>query len=256
MKKLVLSLAILSFLTQVSYAQTNTPNILPNSTSDFKKFRFGAYIAPSLSWMKPTTAKDGDQTQKSDGSKVGFIYGLMADYNFSSNYSIATGLQVNGTGGKISTELNPSTPPPAGTVLSSKYNYSLKYLEIPLALKLKTDPINKFVFFGQLGVTMGFNISKKATYSVQTTDSLYTADSKEKVTGKVGVITPVIFQMNIGIGAQYPLNNKLDAYIGLFFNNGFAPDVTDPTKFKDKPYSFDDGRTRLNNFALRVGLYF
>lgn len=255
MKKLVLSLGILSLLTQASYAQTIEPGILPNNTSDFKTIRFGVYIAPTISWMRPTTAKDGDQTQKSDGNKVGFMYGLMADYNFSSNYSITTGLQVNGTGGKISTELNPSGPPAAGAVLDSKYNYSLKYLEIPVALKLKTDPINKFVFFGQLGVTIGFNISKKATYTVETTDSIYTADSKEKITGKVDAIAPITFQMNVGIGAQYPLNKKLDAYIGIFFNNGFAPDVTKPNKY-NTPYSFTDGTTRLNNLALRVGFCF
>lgn len=180
----------------------------------------------------------------------------MVDYNFTENYAIATGLQVNTTGGKINTA-NPAAM--NGEVVQSSFDYSLQYLEIPLALKLKTDKIGKFSFFGQAGLSLGFNISKKATYQLTqktaTTDTVYKADAKEKITGPIGNIAPVVFSMNIGIGTQYAIGKKLDAYVGLFFNNGFAPNVTDPTKFNGLP-AFTDGNTRLNNFALRLGFYF
>lgn len=215
------------------------------------------YASPTLSWMRPSAAKDGDQSQKSGGDKVGITYGLMADYNFTENYTIATGLQVNSAGGKINTENNKAAD--LG-VLKSSFNYTLQYLEIPVALKLKTDPIHKFTFFGQVGLTLGFNISKKATYElvqhrVAKGDTTYKADAKEKITGSVGAIAPIVFQMNIGIGTQYAINKKMDAYVGFFFNNGFAPNITDPTKYNGLP-SFTDGNTRLNNFALRLGFYF
>jgi len=46
----------------------------------------------------------------------------------------------------------------------------------------------------------------------------------------------------------------------LFFNNGFAPDATNPEKYDGSRLgyqgTFRDGNVRLNNFALRVGLFF
>lgn len=259
MKKLILIAALSAGCFGNATAQTETADVagVGNNTSDlFRRLRFGAYVAPTLSWMKPTATKDGDRTQQSGGKKVGLTYGLLADYYFADNYALATGLQINSTGGIIQTT-NPKAA--NGEVLKSNVDYSLQFLEIPVALKLKTDRMGKFSFFGQAGLTMAINISKKATYEVvqkrATADTVFKADAKEKLKGSVGNIIPVLFQMNIGVGTQYAIGPKLDAYIGIFFNNGFAPNVTDPTKFSNFP-QFSDGSTRLNNFALRMGLYF
>ncbi|RYZ16916.1 MAG: hypothetical protein EOP49_51190, partial [Sphingobacteriales bacterium] len=137
----------------------------------------------------------------------------------------------------------------------------LNYLEIPVGLKLRTDPISNFRFFGQLGLTTGFNLAKKATYDVsyygeEAGKLLKSTGENEKIKGTLA-IAPVMFTMNIGAGIEYPLTEKLAAYAGLFFNNGFAPDATNPNKYT-MPYasSFRDGNTRLNNFALRLGLFF
>lgn len=237
--------------------------------SNVSKIRFGAYLAPTISWMRPTASKsdDGNFSVSSNGSKVGFMYGLMAEYFFAPNYGLVTGLQINSTGGKMNaTNITPAAATMANQVLKADFDYQLQYLEIPLALKLKTDNINRFKFFGQLGITAGINIGKKASYTVSYTDASgavkpdATGD-KIKITGDLGAIAPVLFEMNIGAGAEYPLSNKLTAYFGLFFNNGFAPDATAPQKYdSDKlgygKASFKDGNTRLNNFALRLGLFF
>ncbi len=227
---------------------------------DSKKFRFGVFVSPTMSWMRPTTSKtdDGQYAPKNNGSKVGFTYGLMAEYNFAENYAIVSGLQVNMTGGKINADyLGTET---SSIVKSADFNYRLNYLEVPVALKLRTDPISGFRFFGQLGLTTGFNIAKKATYTVKYLDAegktLTSTGDNEKIKGTLA-IAPVMFTMNIGAGAEYPLNAKLAGYVGIFFNNGFAPDATNPNKY-NMPYnlSFKDGNTRLNNFALRIGLFF
>lgn len=248
----ILCAAALSF----KNAQAQSAENFSSNPTDLKKIRFGVAISPNLSWMRPSAAKDGNQTQASGGNKFGFSYGIMADYNFTENYTIATGLNVNSTGGIMTTENLMAT---VGQVSKSNVNYSLQFLEIPVALKLRTDRIGKFSFFGQAGVTMAINISKKATYEVtQKTaglDSVKKVDAKEKITGGVGNITPIMFQMNVGLGAQYAIGPKLDAYVGFFFNNGFAPNATDPTKIENFA-SFTDGNTRLNNFSLRLGFYF
>lgn len=257
MKKLFLFAIAMYCLVLNSFAQTTEATESIPESAELKRIRFGAFIAPSLSWMKPTAAKDGSQTQENGGSKMGFAYGLMADYQLTDNYTIATGLTVNSSGGKVNTN-NPAAG--INEVSKSSFNYSLQYIEIPVALKLKTDKIGQCVFFGQAGMSLGINIGKKATYNVEqktgdTTSNTIKADQKEKLSGSFGNIAPILLQMNLGIGVQYAINKKLDAYIGLFFNNSFAPDITNPSKYKAIP-EFKDGTVRLNNFALRMGFYF
>ena len=108
--------------------------------------------------MKPTAATDdGNQFKtQSDGSKIGFTYGLIAEYFFAENYGLVTGISVNSTGGKIqATAVNPAVGP--SKVSKAEFDYRLQYLDIPLALKLRTDDINGFRFFDQLGISLGFN---------------------------------------------------------------------------------------------------
>ena len=258
MKKLLLSIATVALAAPALMAQDAGR---AESRVTLNRIRFGAYIAPNLSWMKPTATKDGNYAVQSDGSKLGFTYGLMAEYFFARNYGIVTGLQVNSTGGKQSSTII-NTPTSGAYVTSAKFDYRIQYLEIPLALKLRTDEINGFRFFGQLGATLGINIGKKATYTVNyhsdTTNKVAEGD-KIKLDGSL-TIAPIMLQMNIGAGAEYPINNKLSAYVGVFFNNGFTPDATSPNRFNNATLGyqgeFADAKTRLNNISLRLGLFF
>ncbi len=237
----------------------------PVPTSKISRVRFGAFVAPNISWMKPTAATDDANKYKVEngGSRVGFTYGLMMDYFFAPNYGLVSGLSINSTGGNIiSTAIDQAAA--QNKIIKADFKYRLKYLDIPLALKLRTDNITGFQFYGQLGLTMGFNIAKKGDYEVSYYDAngtlQDTSGTNIKLTGSVTNIAPIMFQMNIGAGGEYPLNNKLTAYFGIFFNNGFAPDATVPSEFDGSKLgyagSFNDGRTRLNNFALRLGLFF
>lgn len=269
--KLTFATALLfssSFLVkaQEGYKPSGYSPSAQSSRIDVNRIRFGAFFSPNISWMKPTAATDDARNYNvsSDGSKVGFSYGLMAEYFFAENYGLVSGLSVNSTGGKIiANKIDQS--PAANTVFKTNFNYRLQYLEIPIALKLRTDEIDKFRFFGQLGASIGINIGKKADYTVTYSDAASvnhdTTASKIKLTGGFGVIAPVMFQMNIGIGAEYPLNNKLKAYVGIFFNNGFTPDATKPEKLDGAKLgygsgTFHDANTRLNNLSLRLGLFF
>lgn len=162
------------------------------------------------------------------------------------------------TGGKILSDYTGTAT--SSIIKQADFNYKLNYLEIPVALKLRTDIISGFRFFGQLGLTTGFNIAKKGTFTVNYLDengkSQTASGNNEKIKGTLA-IAPIMFTMNIGAGVEYPLNDKLAAYGGIFFNNGFAPDATNPNKYNNSyGLHFQDANTRLNNFALRLGLFF
>ncbi len=233
-------------------------------------WRFGVFLAPNISWMKATNTKSNDGLHRvsSDGSKVGFTWGLMADYYFSDNYALETGFQLNNTGGIISTEHVTPYPLNESYIRSSNFDYNLQFVEVPFNLKLISDEIGGGLkLFGQLGASVGVNINKKATYVVTYVDDAGTSGTvtgeKERITG-VLPISPVMFSLNVGGGLEYALGEKISIYGGVIFNNGFAPDATNPANYElnipqsvsgDVP-AFKDGNTRLNNIAIRVGLIF
>ncbi len=265
MKKMLFTLAAAAAFTTSLHAQEIER---VDTRVTVNRIRFGAYVAPNISWMRPTSTKsdNGAYDVSKNGTKAGFTYGLMAEYYFARNYAVVTGLQVNSTGGKINADRTlENTMPGVSQVQHADFDYRLQYLEVPVALKLRTDDINGFRFFGQLGLTIGFNIGKKANYDVTYFDGSDNQtheanDNNRKLTGGFGAIAPVMLAMNIGAGAEYPINRKLSAYAGIFFNNGFTPDATDPDKYDVEKLgykgTFQDGKTRLNNFALRIGLFF
>jgi len=232
------------------------------------KTRFGVFIAPNTSWMKPTSNKSDDRQYviSKEGNKVGFTWGLMLDYFFAENYAIASGFQLNSTGGKILAVQNSTLPPLTDPyVESADFDYRLQYLELPFNLKMRSDELGSGLrVFGQIGLALGINISKKASYEVtyvetdatgKATDVTISGEN-EKLQGGLSV-APAALQMNLGGGIEYPLTQKMSLYFALMFNNGFLPDATNPKEFKmDYKGKFSDGNTRLNNFALRIGLFF
>ncbi len=265
MKKLLLSICILSSFSIPLFAQDENQDVPSSNRNgiDVNRLRFGAFVAPNISWMKATSTKsdDGNYAVKSNGSKVGFTWGLLADYFFTRNYGIATGFQLNSTGGKILATRIP-TSPSVNTVQSADFTYFIQYLEVPFNLKLRTEEIEGagIKIFGQVGITGGINIGKKATYTVVYRDALNVAitkeGTKEKISGTLS-IAPVMLQLNVGGGVEKPISNRIAAYAGIFFNNGFLPDATNPKNYSlSYPGEFSDGKIRLNNFAFRLGIFF
>jgi hypothetical protein len=236
---------------------------------ELRKFRFGVFVAPNTSWMKPTANKSDDRLYviESQGSRGGFSWGLMADYYFAENYGIATGFQLTTTGGKILAEQNLQvTQPTTNVVKSADFAYRAQYLEIPFNLKLRSDEFGSGTrVFGQLGLSAGINISKKATYEVLYTETNattgITADKiasgeNEKLQGGLA-IAPAMLALNVGAGVEHPITEKMSIYGGLFFSNGFLPDATNPRELDlDYKGKFSDGNVRLNNLSLRIGIFF
>jgi hypothetical protein len=196
---------------------------------------------------------------------MGYSWGVMIDRPFAENYGISTGIHITSTGGKILARENTAVTPPnvANRVTSANFDYRLQFVEVPLALKLRSDEVaNGIHVFGQVGGSLGLNISKKASYEVTYTDATDPSGLKE-VTGENEkifdglAIAPAMLSLNLGGGIEYALTDKMALVLGLFFNNGFVPDITNPAQL-DMGYKgkFADGNVRLNNLALRIGIFF
>ena len=224
------------------------------------------FFAPTISWMHPTSSasNDGHYNVSGKGSKTGYIWGLIAEYYFAQNYGLVTGFNINLSGGKLAASPNTAKIDTAqpNTVLNSNIDYKLQYLEIPFALKLRSDELPKtgIRVFGQIGLTMAINISKKATYTIYYTDQnaarQSVSGSNETLNGSLAT-APLMLQLNVGAGLEYPITEKLYFFTGLYFNNGFLPTAINPQNFKlGYQGSFNYPNIRLNSFALRIGLFF
>ncbi len=222
MKKLIIA-AIATLLTSITYAQSES------------KLHFGLKAAPSLAWLRSDSPE-----VSSDGSKFGFSYGLITEFNFATNYAFATGIDVTYRGGKFKTEEKSGD-----TTTISKTSYSLQYIELPLTLKLKTNQVGYLTYYLQAGVAPGYNIRAKADidYTITTGSGLSSSGESNNYDVKDN-INAFNLSMIIGGGIEYTMTGSTVLLAGIQFNNGFL-DVFD-----------DDIKTNSNYLALTVGVLF
>lgn len=219
MKNLKLILIALLFITLPSSAQ--------DGGSDYKTFRFGLAVQPNLSWMKVDSKEF-----ESNGISGKFSYGLMAEYNFAQNYSLASGIQILTTGGRVNyktpvyfqedgkVEINGSN------FLLGKRTYGTQYLNIPIALKMRTNEIGYMAYFAQFGLDAGFKTNARAkdkgSDNVTVTNP---APVPGNTTTKHNVSSDVNFfrmALNIGAGAEYNLSGNTSLIFGINYSNGFV----------------------------------
>jgi len=168
------------------------------------KFRLGLHFSPNIGW-----SKSADENVKADGNNIKFGYGLIADINFNERYAFSTGLSV--------TKMGFNTKYDSASVISVKSTYVNQYIEIPLVLKLKTNEIGYFTYFGKFG--LGTATLLKSSF--ERNGTVYGATFKEEGNGK-GITQPVRFSLLVGLGAEYNVSGKTSILFGLDFNNGFT----------------------------------
>ncbi len=244
MKKINLLLIITAlFMGNIVFAQndSNTTSS-PNYGDDFQKIRIGIYGDFGLSYLKP---KANDYV--SDGIRGSYSYGLVVDDNFTRNYTFSTGVRFSSYGGKLM--FNDTIPAQGSTLLK----YRVNYLEIPLALKLKTNEMGYFKPFVQIGLNNGFRLSA-------TTDNEFTATgaSSPTITENVDAVDLTSFyrlSLEFGIGSEFSISQSLSAFAILTFQNGLTNSLTgtnwDWTESKETKNS-----AMFKKFALTVGLLF
>lgn len=220
MKQITL-LTILLVLSISSWAQTH--------------MRLSFTASPSINWMHTTS--DHVTEQK---AVLGYDFGIMSDVFFSvnENYSLSTGLLVVNTGGKTSYRADqPFTF--AGETLPQTVDirYRLRYLEVPLSLKLRTNEFHRVYYWGLFGVSPMINIGANG-------DSSEGSLNKDSIHDEVNLFN---MAMNVGLGFDFDLGASNAVSAGLIYQNGLA-DVTTDNAFSDK--------VNVNSLKIRLALLF
>jgi len=187
--------------------------------------KIGITFSPSLSTGR-VKYKDDVVDIKDDGSAFKFKFGLEVDFPVTETYSLSTGLIF--------------TPKRAGFALdsplgSSKEEYKLQYLQIPLTLKLYTNEIipdiKAYFQLGFLGEIKVFD---------EPSDDDYTLVTKFK---------PYDTSFLFGIGAEYGASISSILYAAIVYNRGLVNIINEST-------ATNDLSTKLDMLSLQVGIKF
>jgi len=110
-----------------------------------RKFNFGLKVAPAISWLS-TDRVD----VSSDGASAKFNWGFISGYNFTDNFALVSGFNVNYLGGKLKDD---------ATSVSRVYKYS--ELQLPAIFQMKSNDIAGFKIYFQVGLAAGVFLNAK-----------------------------------------------------------------------------------------------
>lgn len=254
MKKIV-AIALIFSLGISSYAQI----------SDV--FRLGLSASPFISFLG-----SNDPTINPDGSNVGFHLGMDAELYFGpdaideKNYAITTGFGIvfnNGgalthnLGGELwkSGELRPPLvddvtgvvqPIPNGATLG----YKVQALRVPIGIKMRTNEIGYFRYFGHVPFFLDVATSARGTVESSTINT----DKAQNINKDVN---PLNLSWGIGGGAEYSLSSGTSATAAIFFHNGFLDVTNNKGEQNSSPtVTREDSKTIINAITLKLGFLF
>lgn len=207
------------------------------STAFSQEVRFGFTASPTFSFTNSQGALEEDAVNTSvsyledKNSKVGLVYGVLLDYDFDGNerYFIHSGLMFHHSGYAFSTE-NAETK-----MKENDYKVNANYIEVPLILKLKTNEIGYFRYYGQFGLNNGILISDQIKEPKKTT----------KLDKEIAEVKTINSGLNFGAGVEYTISDDTSAVLGLYYVNGFSKNINSPA-----------GIIKQNQLGIRIGVYF
>ena len=216
--------------------------IVGSVTAQQKAFQFGFKVAPSIGWIKPNS-----EGYVRDGVKAGFNWGFVGEFFLMENYAITTGFNIIYTNGAFS---YPDQKTIGGSNMIGETNRTLKlkYIQLPVVLKMKTNDFNGIKFFAEIGFGLGFKTDAKSE------DDFY-VNEKLQQTKSGDVSSTVRFtreSLILGAGLEYPIGGSTFITGGIRFDNNFIDILKDQN-------SVDNSieQKGISNFIeLQLGLLF
>ena len=233
MKKIIIATLALLILWPFGKAQAQ---------DEEKPFRIGLHASPSISWANPDL-----QEYENKGARLGFSYGLLAEFDMANNYSLSTGLDISYFGGKLGYKdsLNKYQLSSNETVGDITSTYKLQYLQIPLMIKMSTNEIGYFTYFANIG--LGTSIRLGASVEDKHNEN----GRQKKIEDLSGDIALLKESLIIGVGTEYALGNDITIVGSVNFNNGFTTTIK-----RDNIQLEKQGNAIANYVELKLGLLF
>ena len=201
------------------------------SAQDFQKYKIAFKINPNIGWMTPQ-----NNNMEATGSSARFGFGIATDILFTENYAIGTGLNIDNMGGQL-TYLTQKTefsgqPEESIYIVEKERTFNLKYVELPLTLKMRTNEIGYMTYWGQFGLGLGVNwranaddtdnymrIFDDVSGGWDGTDKADFTEENIEISDDINILRASLI---IGAGLEYNLSGSTSLVAGLTYNNGFT----------------------------------
>ncbi|MFT4544676.1 MAG: hypothetical protein ACI9UR_001373 [Bacteroidia bacterium] len=273
MKNLLLLLIVFGI---GSHAMAQDQAVGPNTR---KKFKIGFNLTPAVDFFQLNT--EGVELDK---AKMKFGYGMMCEYAFTNNYAFAFGLEHKMAGASLGFDADTDTryfdqsDKTEYQLLTRKHRYD--YVNIPLTLKLMTNEIGYFTYFGQFGVDLSVLVSSKAkdfrravmdstdAMGVFVSEEFSDAAETDNFLGRYNSTMFVNVKLRIGAGFEWNFSGNTSLVVSVSYHNGFIDLMKDSNVDKVKNdeglYTYDENRVQqpfelsanLHHVALNVGILF
>ncbi len=183
-------------------------------------FQLGLKFDPNLAWLSPQIEYHGNaHAVENDGIRLGFSAGLVGDFNITKNYAFATEVRFSRQNGRfVYEDVNDN--------IEWEYGLNMRYIELPIGLKLKTNEIGLFTFFGRFSIVPGMNINRRG--DVRTNEIAYTDEDGNVPGGEIEDVNLEdelrIFRAatEFSLGTQYRIAGNTSIKASIAYNNGFS----------------------------------
>ena len=199
-----------------------------------QKVQMGLKFNPNLAWFKV----DNKTIIENKGIGIGFSYGLTMDFHFQEN--IALCIEPS------QLFYNPSTEVTDTSNNNAKIDvkWKVRYIEIPLSIKMMTSQMGKFKYYGKIGFSTAVKTSAKI--------------EENKANSSVATMD---FGLIIGGGIHYSLGGNTALLLGATFHNGFLRINTNDSFIDSKTLgvettSLKDVNLKSSFVTIDIGILF
>ncbi|MES2560008.1 MAG: porin family protein [Bacteroidota bacterium] len=224
------------------------------------QIKIGVRVAPQMTW-----STSDNKSTTTNGTRINVAYGMMLDYFFTENYALGTefGIQSFGTNLNLDKSRyssitytdreNNNAVTTIANLEDLTYDYQLRYITVPIMLKMRTNEIGNLRYYAEFGYASGFLIRSKADVSMDrfelTNVNINEPDDEDKFdinTQKYSdKVSSYRGSLVFGAGVQYNIFGNSMLIAGLRYDNGFTSFTSD-----------DRWSTSLSNVALNIGMLF
>ena len=186
-----------------------------------QEVKLGLAITPNVSWMNST-----DDIHITEGVNGNFGFGLIVDFLQNETLAFSTGVRVFDTGGTmeyLDEEIF------LANIHSSRRDFSLKYVDIPLTIKARSKEIGYTTFYANAGCGLGLNIEASAYVENKNEfvdegwgwEPIETNTYQHIETSVNNDIKLLRASYIVGVGVERTLGEYASLITGLNFNAGF-----------------------------------
>lgn len=237
---------------------------------EIENLRLGFHISPVISIMGTN-----DETIPRDGANLGIQIGAIGEYYLNEHFSLTSGLNLSfHQGGKIRHDVGGNFFPNSelsDDVLNTgikplpddvRLTYSMQFLELPFALKIRTAEIGYYrLFFEVPKISFAFRTQARGDIEGNGVSS-----EKENIRKDVKFLN---FFAGFGLGGEYALSETNSAFFGIYIDRSLI-DITKNDGFKafmnpnDLPGNPSDdyiqqpdlSKASMTRIRFRLGLLF